>query len=66
MNKERKYDLIFIIITAIVLTIIQATDYSFILEKYALVFMVIAYFIGKGTGKGVKEREWREKTEDEN
>jgi len=64
MKKERKYDLIFIIITAGVLTIVQETNYSSILETYSLVFLVISYFIGKGVGKGVKEREWKEKTED--
>ena len=65
MRKERKYDLIFIIIAAGLLLIIQETNYSSILETYSLVFLIIAYFIGKGTGKGVKEREWREKTENE-
>ncbi len=64
MKKERKYDLIFIIIAAGILTIVQETDYSSILETYSLVFLVISYFIGKGIGKGVKEREWKEKTED--
>ncbi|MGM0497493.1 MAG: hypothetical protein ACQESJ_06205 [Bacteroidota bacterium] len=65
MKKERKYDLIFIIIAAGTLTIIQETDYSSILETYSLVFLVISYFIGKGVGKGVKEREWKEKSENE-
>jgi len=62
--KKRKYDLIFIIIAAGILTIIQETDYSSILETYSLVFLVISYFIGKGVGKGVKEKEWKEKTKD--
>ena len=65
MKRERKYDLIFIIIAAVLLLIIQETNYSSILETYSLIFLVISYFIGKGVGKGVKEREWREKTGNE-
>ena len=60
MKKERKYDLIFIIIAAGLLLLIDETGYADLMKKYNLVLLVLIYFIGKGIGKGVKEREWRE------
>jgi hypothetical protein len=69
MKKERKYDLIFIIIAAGILLLIGETGYEDLMTKYNIAFLILAYFIGKGIGKGVKEREWRESSssnEDEN
>jgi hypothetical protein len=60
MKKERKYDLIFIIIAAGLLLLIDETGYADLMKKYNLVLLILTYFIGKGIGKGVKEREWRE------
>jgi hypothetical protein len=65
MKKERKYDLIFIIIAAGLVLLIDETGYADLMKKYNLVFLVLTYFIGKGIGKGVKEREWRESSDSE-
>ena len=62
MLKKRKYDLIFIIFAAGILALLYKTGYSRIIENYALVFVLFAYFIGKGIGSGLKEKEWREKS----
>ena len=65
MKKERKYDIIFIIIVAGALTLIHETGNAQIIDnKFALIFFLIVYFVGKGIGKGVKEKEWKEKTEE--
>jgi len=63
MKKERKYDLIFIIIAAGLVLLIDETGYADLMKKYNLILLVLTYFIGKGIGKGVKEREWRESSE---
>jgi hypothetical protein len=63
MLRKRKYDIIFIMLSAGVLTVIIKTGNADILEKFSLIFIILAYFIGKGIGAGLKEREWREKTE---
>jgi hypothetical protein len=65
MKKERKYDLIFIIIAAGLVLLIDETGYADLMKKYNLVLLVLTYFIGKGIGKGVKEREWRESSDSE-
>ncbi len=64
MLRKRKYDIIFIMIAAGILTLIIKTNHAEILEKFSLLFIIIAYFIGKGIGSGLKEREWKEKTEE--
>ena len=66
MKKERRYDLVFIMIAAGILALLYETGNSQIIEKYGLIFVILAYFVGKGVGKGVKEKEWHEKSRDAN
>lgn len=64
MKNDRKYDIVFILIISGIMLLLNETKLSWIVEKYGLIIMILTYFIGKGIGKGVKEREWREKTEE--
>lgn len=66
MKKERRYDLVFVMIAAGILALLYETSNSQIIEKYGLIFVLLSYFVGKGVGKGVKEKEWREKSNEEN
>ncbi|MFO8235303.1 MAG: hypothetical protein R6U04_07870 [Bacteroidales bacterium] len=64
MQKDRRYDIIFILILSGLILILNETQYSWLVQKYGLIFMILSYFIGKGIGKGIKEKEWKEKTEE--
>jgi hypothetical protein len=66
MKRERKFDIIFILVIASLLIILHETGNSSIIDnRFALVLVILTYFIGKGVGKGSKEREWREKTDED-
>ncbi|MFP3860332.1 MAG: hypothetical protein ACLFUW_05880 [Bacteroidales bacterium] len=65
MKNDRKYDIVFILIISGLMLLINETELSRVVNQYGLIFMILSYFIGKGIGKGIKEREWKEKTEEE-
>ena len=64
MKQERKVDIIFLILASAIFLLIQRTGNSAFLEQYSLGFVILAYFVGKGAGKGLKEKEWREKKQE--
>jgi hypothetical protein len=64
MKRNFKYDIIFIIFAAGILALLHETNNETFINKFAILFVILAYYIGKGVGKGLKEREWKEKTEE--
>ena len=55
-----KYDLIFIILAAALILLLSKTGQERIIEDYALVFVLVAYLIGRQVGKALKEKENQE------
>ena len=55
MTTTKIYDLLFILVSVAVLLPLTEFGYSHIISRFAVVFMLAAYF----TGKYVKHLEWK-------
>ncbi|MFZ4412514.1 MAG: hypothetical protein ACOYOV_05470 [Bacteroidales bacterium] len=45
------FDIFFIIISAVVLLVINYFDYSILVSRFSVIFVLIAYFTGKYIGR---------------
>jgi predicted membrane protein len=52
MKKTQFLDILFIIICAVVFSIITFYGYSKLLSQFSIVVALIAYFVGKYVGRG--------------
>ena len=51
MKKVKLHDIVFILISAIVLSLAVYAGYSRIISQFSLLFILVAYFVGKYFGK---------------
>ena len=56
--KTQLLDILFIIICAVVFSLITYYGYSKLLSQFSIVFALIAYFVGKYVGRGELRKKW--------